>query len=88
MVGCYGSGMQVRALGMRSKTTCRFGQVANFCVECVREGLGQLDVLALQATGLGAGRALTVVSFFQFAMSFCHDDSIQGICEPAARPPG
>jgi hypothetical protein len=38
---------------------------------------GQLDVLALQATGLGTGWTLTVVGFFQFAMSFCHDDAIR-----------
>gem|GEM_PF-3637122 len=38
---------------------------------------GQLDVLAFQATGLGTGWTLTVVGFFQFAISFCHDDTIR-----------
>jgi hypothetical protein len=49
---------------------------------------GQLDVLAFQATGLGAGWTLTVVGFFQFAMSFCHDDAIREIFLPAATAAG
>lgn len=36
-------------------------------------------MLTLQATGFGAGWTLTVVGFFQFAMSFCHDDAIRSL---------
>jgi len=87
-IGGQGSKARMCASGVRSKKTCRFRQVAKSCVELVWRGSGQLHVLALQAAGLGTGRSLAVVSFFQFAMSFCHDDSIQKICAPATGPPG